>query len=45
MIPFADMLNHEMVNCTYDCRDKEKLEYIYTAKEQRALKRNKLRDD
>ena len=45
MIPFADMLNHEMVNCTYDCRDKEKEEYIYTAKELKAIKRNKLRDD
>ena len=21
MIPFSDLLNHEMVNCTYDCRD------------------------
>ena len=23
MIPFADQLNHENVNCTYDCRDKK----------------------
>lgn len=37
MVPFADLINHENVNSSYDCRDQKSGEYIQPNEEEKML--------